>query len=156
ALFDRLERDLDNLRAALSWGRAAPERVESALRLAGALWRFWDIRGNLAEGRGWLDELLALSGPAARTLARAQGLCPAGWRAMLQGDGAAEAPIAESVALWRELGDRRGLGRALWLLGMVRRYQRRTPDASLAEESLALGRELGDRTLESWALWLLG
>ena len=61
---DRLEADLDNLRAALAWTRAAPPTqrpaaLGTALTMAAALAYFWDARGHLREGQTWLGELLA-------------------------------------------------------------------------------------------------
>ena len=46
--FGRLEQEHDNVRAALDWSIAQPQCVERALRLAGALWRFWHRRGTSA------------------------------------------------------------------------------------------------------------
>ncbi|MFN8514149.1 MAG: hypothetical protein U0232_06045 [Thermomicrobiales bacterium] len=62
AWLDRLDREHDNLRAALRW---AIDRGDAgvALRFGAVLWRFWPSRGHLAEGRAWLAELLALPGP---------------------------------------------------------------------------------------------
>ena len=56
---ERLEREHDNLRAVLAWSVAGGE-VETGLRLGGALWWFWSLRGYLTEGRERLAELLAL------------------------------------------------------------------------------------------------
>jgi predicted ATPase/DNA-binding CsgD family transcriptional regulator len=58
---DLLEREHNNLRAALHWSLDS-EDVETELRLVGALWRFWYVRGHLSEGRRWLEQALALGG----------------------------------------------------------------------------------------------
>ena len=49
----RLAAEHENLRAALAWTVGAGDEAR-LLRLAGALWRFWFIRGHLTEGRTWL------------------------------------------------------------------------------------------------------
>jgi predicted ATPase len=59
----RLDDEHDNLRAALRWAREQGDRA-TALRLAGALWRFWVQRGHLSEGRRWFTEAFALPGDA--------------------------------------------------------------------------------------------
>lgn len=59
--FDRLEKEHDNLRAALRWALQQGENVETALRLAGALARFWTVRWYIGEGRIWLEQALANS-----------------------------------------------------------------------------------------------
>lgn len=55
---DRLEREHDNLRSALTWCRSEPGGAERGLRLAAALGRFWFMRGHFREGRHWLEEML--------------------------------------------------------------------------------------------------
>ncbi len=57
---DRLEAEESNLRSALA--RAVAHDPEAALRLAGALWRFWELRCRYAEGRAWLERSLAVGG----------------------------------------------------------------------------------------------
>jgi predicted ATPase len=70
---ERLEAEHDNMRAALSWALRRKE-VEVALRLGGALWWFWSVRGYHSEGRRWLEEALAIEvrgSPEVRAMALA-------------------------------------------------------------------------------------
>ena len=68
----RLDAEYDNLREALKrytthQGQETDiqaRMAESGLRLAGALWQFWEIRGCLTEARGWLEQALAKSADA--------------------------------------------------------------------------------------------
>ena len=158
--YARIERDLDNVRAVLEWSRTAADRLEAGLCLAGALWRFWDWRGHFNEGRAWLGQLLGQA-PATPSVGKGRALFAAGLLAALQTrmqeSEQAGLPFADqSVAVWRQLGEWRGLAWALWLSGRVRRNS--DPDAGLraAEEGLELARRHEDRTLEYWMLWLLG
>ena len=57
---DRLELEHDNLRAALDCDLDSG-RIEEAVRLTFALWRFWQMRGHLREGRSWSERVLALA-----------------------------------------------------------------------------------------------
>jgi non-specific serine/threonine protein kinase len=51
----RLETEHDNLLAVLEWGKEEQAGVEYGLRLAAALWRFWEAHGHLSLGRAWLE-----------------------------------------------------------------------------------------------------
>ena len=53
----RLSRELDNLRAALTW-LSDIRQDDAGLRLATPLWRYWWMRGAMAEGRRWLDRMI--------------------------------------------------------------------------------------------------
>src|SRR5206468_2530860 len=77
AWLDRLEREHDNLRAALGWSVESGE-AETALRIGGALWRFWHVRGHLREGRQRMEAVLAMPGAVLHTLVRARALNGAG------------------------------------------------------------------------------
>ncbi|MGH2559940.1 MAG: ATP-binding protein [Thermomicrobiales bacterium] len=115
-----VEPEHDNLRAALAWAesRGAAD-AELSLRLGGALWRFWQTRGHLREGRGWIERALARDAGAASS-ARAKALSVAGNLAWIQKDDeAAEALHAESLAIWERFGDRIGILRAHFMLGLV-------------------------------------
>jgi predicted ATPase/DNA-binding XRE family transcriptional regulator len=151
---DWLEREHDNLRSALQWAHAHRE-TELGLRLAGALWWFWQVHGHLSEGRAWLHRLLALDGrgPTGGTDApdsvcaavRAKALEGAGNLASRQGDYAqAVTLLEESLELYRTLGARRGISDVLNVLGMIADEQGAYERAvALLEESLALRRDLG-------------
>ena len=57
---ERLHREHDNLRAALRWSLQEPDQAETALRMAAALFWFWNFAGYLSEGRAWLKSALRL------------------------------------------------------------------------------------------------
>ena len=58
AALNRLELEHDNLRTALAWSLGS-EDVSVALRLAVALWRFWNVHGHFAEGLSWLERAIS-------------------------------------------------------------------------------------------------
>ena len=113
-LLDGLEREHDNLRTALDWLLSSGE-AERAQRLAGALWRFWYLRGHLREGLRRLDEVLAAAEKP--TLARAKCLNGAAAMAMNARDvGRAQRLSEQGLALHRSLGDDSGAAYAQFML----------------------------------------
>jgi predicted ATPase/class 3 adenylate cyclase len=58
-LLNRLENEIDNLRAALEW--AQDSDCASGLQLASMLKWFWHLCNHYEEGAGWLENLLASS-----------------------------------------------------------------------------------------------
>jgi tetratricopeptide (TPR) repeat protein len=149
AWLTRLQAEHDNLRAALAWSLAGEPEV--GLRLAGTLWRFWEICGYFTEGREWLEQALAGSGAAPAL--RAKALTGAGTMAFHQGDyQRATALHGQALLLFRRLGDARGvafslnnLGSQAFLQGDLRRATRRYAKA------LALARKAGDQRLAGYA-----
>ncbi len=168
--FNRLAQEYENLRTALRWlvERAETgmkgEQAEMALRLGGALWGFWTVRGRWSEGRSFLERALA-TGKGAVASVRAKALNAAGMLAYLQNDHAqAEALCSESLALFRELAARSpgdstfklGIASSLIRLGQVAKVRRNYPAArTLLKESLALSKEVGNRRSMADALLLL-
>ncbi|MFQ5796400.1 MAG: tetratricopeptide repeat protein, partial [Candidatus Bipolaricaulia bacterium] len=142
---DRLETEHDNLRAALVHFEGSGE-VEAELRLGGALWRFWHMRGYLSEGRRWLEGALK-RGSGASASVRAKALHGAGVLTYEQGDyGRATELFEESLTLSQELGNKQGIAYSLNGLGDVTHFQGDYERAAeLYEEGLALCRELGDK-----------
>lgn len=143
---ERLEMEHDNLRAALEWSKTETSRAVEGLRLVGALWPFWEVRGFLSEGRRWIEGLLAVVGNTQASV-RAKALRGAGVLASHQGDYERAATfLQESLALLHQLGDKRGAALSLNNLGIVARNQGDYARATaLYEEGLALWRELGDK-----------
>jgi non-specific serine/threonine protein kinase len=152
---DQLEAEHNNLRAALDWALQA-DAPDIAQRMAGALWRFWDTRGYLTEGRRWLEDALARGGVPAHIRARA--LNGAGMLAYSQSDlVTAQMRFEESLALRRALNDQTGIAIALNNLGMVAWSQGNYAAAQqLYEECLAIDRATGDRAGSAYTLGNLG
>jgi predicted ATPase/DNA-binding CsgD family transcriptional regulator len=153
---ERLEREHENLRAALQWGLVPGEdghRREMALRLGGALRRFWIVRGHWSEGRNFLERALAESKGVAASV-QVKALITAANLAHMQSDNdRAEALAEESLALCRELRDTGGIAHSLRLLGVsAARRGSLAAARSLWEEALTFFREVGDK--ESAALSL--
>jgi predicted ATPase/transcriptional regulator with XRE-family HTH domain len=142
AWLDRLEREHDNLRAALDWLVQTGE-AEPALQLAGALWWFWWIRNYLREGRDRLTRALALAGGSVPVRARA--LEGAGMLHASTGEQAtAVRLVEEAVALRRRAGDRRGLNTSLNWLGNALTWSDLDRAYATHAEVLASRRALGD------------
>src|SRR5215204_5752953 len=101
--FERLEEEIDNLRAALSWASEHGE-AELGLRLAGSLMSFWLTEGHYGEGRGWVEGALTQEGPTS-ALARAKALGAASLLATRQGNQVrAKEAAEEGLRLSKEAG----------------------------------------------------
>jgi len=155
---ERLDREDANLRAALAWSKADRNAVQTGLRLVGALSFYWSLRGSVREGRTWLEGMLECTDGTDRSAARGQALYGAGWLDWAEGDYQAASLLAEeSLSIVREMGDKRAIGNAEELLGLVRMGQRNSAAAlPLLEESRTLFKDLGDGWSEAMSLYLLG
>ncbi|MER5390674.1 LuxR C-terminal-related transcriptional regulator [Saccharopolyspora sp. NPDC002686] len=113
----RISAEHDNLRSALEFCAAQPGQVQEGLRIAGALWFYWTACGLIAEGRQWLDRLLALD--ATPTVPRATALWVCSWLASHQGDLARGRATAEGCsAVAEHLNDAVLAAFGLHLLGV--------------------------------------
>lgn len=155
----QLATDHDNLRAAIGWALEDESGgAERALRLSGALVRFWETAGCLAEGRNWLRLSLERPAAAARTPGRAKALDAAGFLAWVQGDyDRAIEHLEGALAIHRELGDDAGAALALGHRGCVAWSQGDQSEAQeFLQRSLELCQQVGDRRGEARALTNLG
>ena len=147
----RLDRDHDDLRAALDW--LSKTNPDAALDLAGALGWFWFTRGYLAEGDARLRAALGASNRKGRSRARAltaSGSLAARIGTVKEG----RLRLEDAVARWRELGDHDETGSALEALGWLLVYDAGDYAASLAvfEEARSIRVDLGDGAGETRAL----
>jgi predicted ATPase/DNA-binding winged helix-turn-helix (wHTH) protein len=148
---DLLERELDNVRAALEW--AAENDRDAELALAGALGWFWSLHTeHAAEGRTRLAR--ALVDREEQTAAVARTLTGAAMTLTWAGAPAEAAALAaRSVAIWERLGDDREAGLANEALGWARFTAGDTAGAlPPMERSVSLMRRVGDRRLMNRAL----
>jgi predicted ATPase/DNA-binding SARP family transcriptional activator len=181
AWLERLEREHDNVRAALEWslseGRRQkaegsqdsseaglpsafcllPSGPEAAARLATAIEPFWSRRGYFGEGRMWIARALNAAGNLSPEL-RGPLFLGAARLALLQNDHAAVRGYCEaSQGICRASGDQRGIATALGLLGAVAEREGDYASArSLREQILALREEIGSREETADALGSLG
>lgn len=182
---NRLEKDHSNIRAVLERhllpeeesSRAAGGGIgtenrgdtEVALRLSGALWRFWLVHGHLTEGRRWLERAIEQNGSPAGiggitgaspvvSAYRAKALHGLGGLAYTQGDlPAAQSAFGEAFALWQELENVQAATWSLSNMGLVAvALGEHAAARSYYEEALGIQRELGEKGAIARTLTNLG
>ena len=174
ALLDRLELEQGNLRTALDICAQSycadrrtctcppeehageSERVEISLRLSGALWRFWQMRGHLAEGRQRTERILAIPGADTQRDAYLVGLEAAGGITYWQGDIAAtERSYTRRLEVARSTSDPVQVANALYDLSFVHILSddERELGVAMLDEALASFRAAGDRAGVAKTLW---
>ncbi|MCW2964599.1 MAG: Transcriptional regulator [Actinomycetia bacterium] len=154
AVLDELESAHDDFRAALGWAAEVGE-LELEVRLAVALRQFWQVRGELREGRRYFDSLTErCAEPRLRALVLGHG----GMFHFRLGHAASAKTLwEEALALNRMLGDRDELGRCLGELGGVAIATGDLDQAvALYDEGTAIYRELDQQQRLAQALSNLG
>ncbi len=142
---DRFEVEHDNFRVALDYLIKTGD-ADWGLRIGAALFRFWETREHLTEGRAAIARILALEGVAARPKLHARLRFAAGVLASEQGDyGPAQQMFEDSLETYLELNDNRGVAVALNALAVITRDRGEIAAASsLSERCVAIWRDLGD------------
>jgi len=141
----RCDIEHDNFRAALDWLFQTSD-VEWTFRLCVALFRFWEMREHLAEGRGWLESVLRM-GESVSAKERAKVLVYLSTFATVQRDfPAATDFIEQSLSIYRSLGDQWGIAVSMNARAIVASdRQDHAAAQSYFDETLARWRALGDR-----------
>jgi predicted ATPase len=136
----QIERDYDNMRAALAWSMSADGVLAVGVALAGALGWFWLMSGRLQEAESWYARLLARRDEADDSLAWAKVLHGSALQLWALGNVAQAAAVEESaVRIFRSAGAGRWLSYGLALLARVRTGQARLDQAqALLEEARAV------------------
>jgi tetratricopeptide (TPR) repeat protein len=157
AWLDVIDREHDNLRAALGWSRDSGDH-DTLLRLAGGLAIFWYYRGHLNEGQRWLDQAVQTPPDAAAPRPRALALTFSGMLANVRGEPKRAAELlTESFPWWEQTGDAIGRAYAHSLLGGVHVSQGQyDAAASLFAPIEAYARDAGHDVLLAMARFHLG
>jgi predicted ATPase len=142
---DRFEVEHDNFRLAIDYLIKTGD-ADWGLRIGAALFRFWETREHLTEGRDTIGRVLALEGAAARPKLHARLLFAAGVLAGEQGDyGSAQLMFEDSLETCLELNDNRGVTVALNALAVIARDRGEIATATLLfERCVAIWKDLGD------------
>ncbi|MFI5200295.1 MAG: hypothetical protein ACHQXL_07980, partial [Candidatus Limnocylindrales bacterium] len=163
---DRLDIENDNLRAALEWATDRPE-PGVAIRLGFALWRFWQKRGYLVEGRRRLERIAAEPWSHDDPALRAHLLEALGGIAWWQADiPAMTAFYNEALETWRSTGNQAEIANALYNASFAFVFSDTPAGLSstdpegdglrLMEEALAIFRSLNDKRGMGNATWVIG
>jgi tetratricopeptide (TPR) repeat protein len=150
---DFLEAEQDNVRATLSW---ALERHETALaiRICASMWKFWQARGYLSEGRRWIEQVLAESEAAGISglTGISESMYPnmlhkAGVLASNQGEyDQAVTMYEKAISFFHQIGDEKGIANCLNSIGVAMHYKSALDKAEqFYEQGLALRRKLDDK-----------
>ena len=151
---ERLTEDHDNLRAAVAWSIEAGDAARG-LRFAAALWRFWQLRGHLAEAHAVMPRLLGIPGAARDDALRLRAIEAAGGIAYWRGDmAAARAYYEEQVRVARAIGDRLGEADGAFNLAHTLTITGETdPAAALLDGAGSLYTELGHERGQARVDW---
>ena len=153
---DRLDSEYENLSAVLRYNMAGgDEKVEHALRLGTALAWFWYVRGHENDGRRWLEWVQAEHQGSAAVRTRAAGALNQAARLAIWRDEyeLAQTLSSESLALYREVGDIRGMAWSLYWLGDATQDRSNYAAAhALYEEALALFQQVENQEGSAYTL----
>jgi predicted ATPase/DNA-binding CsgD family transcriptional regulator len=142
---DRVEAEIDNLRAAFAWFRGVD--VAAALRLASSLQPLWLGRGHTREGLAWFEAIADEIASCPDTAAIVRALSESAMIDVWMGEIAVEKSLAgaqKALVLARNSGDPALLVRALVACGSLLGYNAAAARPYL-DEAIGIARATGDR-----------
>jgi len=151
---DHLERDHVDLRAAIGWTMETGD-LRVAVGLVAGLWRFWQKRGYLVEGRQQADRVVAALGPDAPDDLQVAALDALGGLTYWLGDQpAAQDAYGRALAVRRRQGDEAAIVEALYNLSFTYTFQSE-PDEGLRllDEAARILERTGDERGLARVLW---
>ncbi len=154
---DHVDAERLNFTIALHWAAKAPERVDKGFRIAGALTRYWEIRGSLENARAAFKELLTAPGSEIRTVAKADALVGAARIAWVRDepDKAVEL-YRQGVEIYKECGREREALIHETFFGFVERNLGIGGQEARAQRAIDAGLERQDLALTAIGLSLMG
>jgi non-specific serine/threonine protein kinase len=155
---DRMETELDNMRAALGWSQSVMEGGELGLRLAAGLRYFWFIRSYWVEARMWLEGALRHPQATGHSQEQANALMELAGILREQGEYIlAQTSLDEAVTLIQNLTDHSVHGWIFFNMGLLAREQGDVATAlQKLQKSLAQFQKMGDKVGEAVLLVTLG
>jgi predicted ATPase/Tfp pilus assembly protein PilF len=145
-----LEQEMGNIRSVLGW-TIEKEEINSALRLSGALGRFWAAKAYFSEGRHWLElslkKAIEFTSSTVELLPTAKALQMTALLALRQGDySQAYAAYSKSLAIYEKLDSKQGIADVLKGMGVLAHYQANFEEAfEYYHKSLEVYRECGNK-----------
>jgi hypothetical protein len=154
--FDRLDSEYANIHRALWWLKERGP-LEHGLQLAGALGWYWCRRDQISDGLRWLQSFRESAADSASAGSRARAAYFQGWLQALSGpahhlDVAALGLFKESLRLFRQIGNFRGIALSLAYIGVYERVESEFRSLVSQDESLRLARTTGDPWTIAWCL----
>jgi predicted ATPase/class 3 adenylate cyclase len=157
-----LERDHDNIRAALDRAVALPD-PDTAIRIGFGMWRYWQKRGHLLEAKRRLEAIAAQPWSRDDRMLRARLMEALGGVGWWTGDGETlQRAYGEALEIWQAIGDKKEIANALYNRSFTYAVSAEIdPDTEAAgraqvDEALRLYREIGDERGEANVLWGIG
>jgi DNA-binding CsgD family transcriptional regulator/tetratricopeptide (TPR) repeat protein len=142
-----LDDESGNIRAALAWSLES-DQIGTGLRIAVALYQFWAIRNDAAEGLAWMERLLPRADASVNMLVRANALAYASLLASLRGNTAAQVAYGRAAGHLAEAAGDEGKPVLTWALAALAHASRAQGDYetefSIEQRVIELRREAGD------------